>query len=179
METLKPYEAVIEPDRRNLSCVVVDAHGNQRPLDLKFCHEVVAGISLNSKVPLSVRDHFAQAQNLAVYSWFHYQFHVTAEFMSIVTIEFALREKLQAKPSATFKNLIKRAVRENLICDEGFSVAAGKPNGGRRYVDTLIDVLPSLRNDYAHGTQMLHSGSFSSIRTAADFINQLFKLEDC
>lgn len=177
METLKPLDQITQPDERNLFFVVRDRQGNQRPQEIADLHRAASSIVLNPSVPESVRSHFAQALNLSVYSWFHYQFHVTADFMSMVTVEFALRERLKPDGHAPFKKLVARAVREGLIKDEGFAVARGKPAGSTSYVETLVEVLPDLRNGHAHGTFMLHNGAFTSLRIAADFINQLFPHE--
>ncbi|MFW5454618.1 hypothetical protein [Thioalkalivibrio sulfidiphilus] len=43
---------------------------------------------------------------------------------------------------------------------------------------TLIDVMPSLRNELAHGSPMLHNNALASLRICADFINQLFEQPD-
>lgn len=42
------------------------------------------------------------------------------------------------------------------------------------YVEVLIETMPSLRNDLAHGSPILHNQALSSIQICADFINQLF-----
>lgn len=177
MESLKLLDEITLPDSRNLAFALVDHHGNQRPIDLEYRHRVASAITLNSSVPEAIRDHFAQALNLHVYSWFHYQFHVTSEFMSMVTVEYALREKFKPESRVTFKQLIERAVREGLIQDEGFAIARGEPVSDKRYVEMLVNVLPGIRNDYAHGTYMLHNQSITSLQIAADFINQLFPHE--
>lgn len=177
MEGLKPLNEITHPDWRNTRFAVIDRHGNQRPMTVEDRHKAATAITLNASVPEPVREHFAQALNLSVYAWFHYQFHITSEFMSMVTIEYALREKLKPEGHPPFKKLVARAVREGLIRDEGFAVARGKPVGEKTYVETLVEVLPDLRNGHAHGTFMLHNQSLSSLQIAADFINQLFPPE--
>jgi hypothetical protein len=131
---------------------------------------------------------------LLVYAWFYYPFTVTAHFMSMVSIEYALRLKYQCGRWTSFKDLVRRAVDEGLVTDAGFahtlehmlSSNSPRPSGlpstadvdetnvPKRYVDDLIDVLPSLRNTYAHGRHTVRPFSALSVHIAADFINQLF-----
>ena len=42
------------------------------------------------------------------------------------------------------------------------------------YVAVLVDTLPVLRNEYAHGSQSLHNGAVRIINVAGEIINQLF-----
>lgn len=172
METLKNFDEVSEPDERNLYFSLVDGNGVARRLTLHDIHQSVASITLHAGVPEDIRSHFAQAQNLAVYSWFHYQFNVTSQLMGFVTVEYALKRKTGSK--ARFKSLIERAIAEGWIQDDGFSIAKLHENPEGSYVEVLARVMPSLRNDLAHGTGMLHNNALSSLRICADFVNQLF-----
>jgi hypothetical protein len=172
METLKPLSEVTEPDARNLYFVVTELSGAARRLSLKDIHDIVSGITLHPGVPEAIRSHFSQAQNLSIYSWFHYPFNVTSQFLAFVSVEFALKHRLQSR--ASFKTLIRTAVESGLIKDHGFTIAAHREQATEPYVQTLIEVMPSLRNQLAHGTNMLHNNSISSLRICADFINQLF-----
>lgn len=172
MESLKPLPEVTEPDVRNTYFVVTDAAAQIRKLALSDLHEVANDIVLYEDVPEHIRSHFAQAQNLAVYSWFYYPFNVTAQFMAFVSVEFALRHRLNSK--ATFKHLIRKAVDEGLVKDEGFAIAKHRSPSEPKYVETLVEVMPALRNTLAHGSSMLHNNSLSSLRICAEFINQLY-----
>lgn len=172
MESLKPLDEITEPDIRNAFFAVTDNSTFTRKLTLNDIHEAVSAITLSESVPEEIRSHFAQALNLAVYSWFHYPFNVTSQFMGFVTVEFALKKRLNSKKS--FKYLIRRAVNEGLVRDEGFTVTAHREPSEKTYVETLIEVMPELRNSLAHGSNMLHNNSLSSLRICADFINQLF-----
>lgn len=172
MEALKPLSELTDPDERNLYFVVTDRSGSARTLSLQGIHDVVSEIVLHDGVPEPVRSHFSQAQNLAVFSWFHYPFNVTSQLLAFVSVEFALRYRFECKDR--FKNLIARAVREGLIKDSGFAVATQRDEALESYVETLVEVMPDLRNRVAHGSNMLHNNSLSSLRICADFINQLF-----
>lgn len=42
------------------------------------------------------------------------------------------------------------------------------------YVSILVKTLPKIRNDYAHGTSMLHNQSLGMIQIACELVNQLY-----
>ena len=94
--------------------------------------------------------------------------------MGFVSVEYALQLK-SGKKDSSFKHLIQLAVKEGWIQDDGFSIAKLREDNGRSYVETLIEVMPSLRNRLAHGSNMLHNNALASLRICAELINQLFK----
>ena len=166
-----------------------------RKLELKDVYEIAANIRLHDGVPEVIRDHFSTARNLLLYSWFYYPFNVTAEFLAFVTLEFALKERFDLKngygkrKEASFKRLVEKAVKEGLVRDVGFSHIRNQsesPNDHsgyeigissrpvKSYVETLVESLPFLRNELAHGRSMLHMDGAFSVRLCAEFINQLF-----
>ena len=174
METLKDRHQLELPDQRNLYFVVDESGGKARRLSLDDIHSEVSRIQLHDGVPECIRSHFAQAQNLAVYSWYYYPFNVTSQFMGFVSVEFALKQKTDKK--ANFKNLIQEAVEKGWIVDEGFTIARHREGTFEKsYVETLIEVMPKLRNDLAHGSGMLHNNCVASLLICAEFINQLFE----
>ena len=175
MESLKPLAEINEPDLRNTYFVVTDSSARASKLTLEHIHSIVEEIRLLPSVPEAIQSHFAQAQNLAVYSWFHYPFNVTSQFMGFVPVEYALKLRLNSK--ASFKALIQSAVKSGLIKDNGFAIVAHREPSPNSYVETLIEVMPSLRNRLAHGSNMLHNSSLSSLRICADFINQIFTVQ--
>jgi len=190
MEELKKPSDIVKPDERQAFFSLVDpVTGRSRPLMLEDLYASAASINLHCGVPESIRSHFAGAKNLLVYAWYYYPFNVTARFISMVSIEYALRVRFGASPSTPLKHLVRKAVEEGLIRDEGFSHLDSVNDEGEsvaespartsipnrsRYVDRLIDLLPRLRNSLAHGTHMVHPHSARSVQIAADFINQLF-----
>jgi hypothetical protein len=196
-EQLKRLDEVVQADERAaLFSLVEPATGTPRPLALADLHVRAVAIELHEGVPEAIRSHFATAKNLLVYAWFYYPFTVTAHFMSMVSIEYALRIRYEPGRSVSFKDLVRRAVREGLVRDEGFAHVATRANDvhqteqrrlptvpadvddvsgePKRYVDDLIDALPSLRNTYAHGRHTVRPFSSLSVQIAADFINQLY-----
>ena len=193
LDRMKQLAEVIEPDSRQTGFARYDAAlGIWRPMALEDLHSVASSIKLHNGVPEAVREHFATALNLIIYSWFFYPFNVTAQLLAYVSVEFALRQRYADKPKAKFRTLVARAVREGLVTDEGFSHIATPaerqappfmdpplPNvDNTTYAETLIEIIPSLRNTLAHGSNMLHMHGASSVRVCADFINQLFAPND-
>lgn len=189
VEELKKASEIVEPDeRQHLFRVSDPISGFSRPITVADLHSVAESLVLHDGVPEDVRSHFAAVKNLIVYSWFYYPFNATAQFLSYVTVEFALRKRLKAKPEEGFKSLLRRAVRDKLISDEGFphvqprreesiriahELGLPAPTVGS-YVETLIDVLPELRNQLAHGAHIVHPNGATHARIAVEFINQLF-----
>jgi hypothetical protein len=114
---------------------------------------------------------------------------VTAEFLAFVTLEQALRNRFKPKKQTLLKELVKRAVTEGLVCDEGFSHVQDRAELDspfeegfetsrqqvKKYMEILAESIPFLRNEFAHGTPMLHPGGAFSVRLCAEFINQLFR----
>ncbi len=187
MEELKRFKELVLPDERLKHLVSYDQNtGDYRQATIENFYKEVASIKLHKSVPQKIRSHFAVVQNLLVYSWFFYPFNVTAEFMAFVTVEFALRERLKPEPRKPFRELLKLAVEQGLITDDGFSHFRVRQEihqqltpflelqPVKKYVDTLVKVIPFLRNMLAHGTEYLHPNGILSVEICADIINQLF-----
>ena len=119
-------------------------------------------------------------------SYSPYPSNVTAQFLAFVTVEMALKDKFKIEKYQSFKSLVKRAVEEGLVKDEGFEHLQYKSDtqellekevmieNVRPYVETLIDVMPKLRNELAHGSNIIHMNGSVSVKICADFINQLY-----
>jgi len=189
VEELKKITEITRPDARSEMFVVENkATGQHRPVTLPDLHKSAQGVELHGGVPESIRGHFAVAQNLLLYSWFFYPFNVTAQFMALVTVEFALKERLKPKGRVGFKKLIEMAVSQGLIRDEGFSHICGQPTAVHHlksgsdvasshtdtYATTLATIMPYLRNELAHGSKSLGWDGAMILRVCAEFINQLF-----
>ncbi len=190
MERLKEFDELLNPDERQKAFAVINhVSGHYRSRTLRDIHDSAASIKLHGGVPEEIRSHFATALNLLVYSWYFYPFNVTAEFLAFVTVEFALKQRLNPdQKKASFKQLLTKAVAQGLIKDEGFSHVREQPEVDehlaheigmvsepvKSYVETLIKTVPYLRNELAHGTCMLHPNGASSVRICAELINQLF-----
>jgi hypothetical protein len=190
VEVLKPLADIGEPDPRNLLRVFVNKQtGVQRTNTLKDMHDEVSCILLDEKVPEDIRSQFAVGQNLAVYAWFYYRFYMNAELQALACIEYALRLKLDPQSSGekNFKTMLRKAVQDGSIKDQGFRFFPVPPNHGPRQISTksgmvtvnsyselLVEILPPMRNNLAHGASTLFDGAPGMLRIAADIINQVF-----
>jgi hypothetical protein len=148
--------------------------------------------SLHLGVPDTVRSHFAMAQNLLAYSWYCYPFNVAAELHAYISVEFALRTRLNAPDSATFKMLLGQALGRGLIRSDKFTygrepesathppntVIPPDPVQVQDYATAIAGAMRSLRNDLAHGTNMLHMKGGTVLLVCSELINQLFDLPD-
>src|SRR4030067_490441 len=86
MEELKKLEEILEPDKRQKHFAVINWENREhRPLTIEDIYQSAASIKLHDEVPEEIRNHFATAQNLLIYSWFFSPFSVTAEFLAFVT----------------------------------------------------------------------------------------------
>lgn len=189
METLKEYSEVLNADPRQTAFVLVnETTGQMRRIELRDYHEEAKQLVLHDEVPEDVRYHFENARNLLVYSWFHYPFNSLAQFHAYIAVEAALRIKA-GKPKGGLKMLLKEAVKNRWITDEGFTFGrarkSAKPvhpisiNGTpvpdtRSYCEVLTQSIPRLRNTFAHGEVFLHNSGATSMLICAELINQLF-----
>lgn len=166
---------------------------------LEDIHRALCEIHLDETVPAQVQIHFDTTRNLALYSWFVRNFIQVADWHACASLELALKTKTKGK-IGYLPNLIRHAIDNGWIKNEGFSdwqrqkaifeqqlphwqqlhEAMGQPfdppNGGEfawDYVSILLKLLPTMRNEYAHGSTMLYPGTVN-LRVVAEFINQLF-----
>jgi hypothetical protein len=195
MESLKTFGEICQRDpRQDFFCIINRIDGTTRKRTLEEFHKRVEKIRLHDGVPEKIRSHFETARNLVIYSWFYYPFNVTAELCAYTSVEYALRikaGKLSGRPS--FRRLLRKAVEENWIRDEGFSHVKRKHDDLRAYNEdlppdfqireselaqeyckNLTESLPFLRNDLAHGSSTLHEQGAFTVQICADLINQLF-----
>lgn len=202
VEGFRDLEHIFTPDIRS-TCHVRFENGGTRPVTIEDRHHDIDKIEINECVPLNIRNHFENAKNLCLYSWYVYRFGPVAEHQAFVTFEFALRERLKEAiqdPDSPpgFKKLLQIAVKEGLLINEKFThwhtqkeqiryqneqnkqiaVMVGfefKPLVEEiDYLSILIEAFPNLRNFYAHGTAMLHPVKLDILLTCAEGINQLF-----
>ena len=110
-----------------------------------------------------------------MYTWHSYSFHQVSELKAYSCVEMALKDRL-GKHKNGFRGLIKKAVSTGLIRDEGFRVIS-EPNESNEYSQQLIDIIPGLRNELAHGSTTLHPDAVGTLQWCADFINQLYENE--
>ena len=180
-EKLRPAEHICEPDPRNTIIVWRDpATGAFRPAKASDLHDAVSAFSLNAGVPEHVAQHFETAKNVYLYSWFIYRFQPVAELQSLVSLEYALRERLAHEINSgkieqrMLWGLLKYAIENSLIKKEGFKrwVKVNDPEWD--LLAALEEALPQIRNEYAHGSYTLAPTALGIIELVYEMINQLF-----
>ncbi|AQT67188.1 hypothetical protein STSP2_00331 [Anaerohalosphaera lusitana] len=173
-EKLKKYQEIHEPDFRSTVWVRIDRNSEvEKHETLRNLYDDIALIELSSDVPDKIKSQFNIARNLGLYTWYCYSFHQICELKAFSSLEFALREKFAVKRPG-LKKLLKRAVSEGVLTDSCFSHVEIKDKNSTSYCERLIDVIPALRNDLAHGSMTLHHHSIVTLRKCADMINGLF-----
>lgn len=177
MEEFKSYDSLIEPDKRNSYwCVIEKGSSDTRPLSLEDVYHSISSVSLDSAIPEDIKSQFNVAKNVAAYSWYCYPFHQICEMKAYATVEYALKQRLDRQ--WPFPKLIKTSIAWGLIKDKGFSHLKKPINENSiAYSESLIEIMPKLRNGLAHGGTTLHPGAVSALRICADFINQLYRNE--
>lgn len=147
----------------------------------------VGDVVFPSEVPEAVQNHLTTAKNLLLYSWYYYPFSDTATLQLSLAVECALKTRLNAKPRDTLAWLLKEAIRQNVLKEDGFPRWSshrramqklhdlGDGSASRPLLDVVVEVLPSFRNTLAHGETFLADSGFLSLYIAADIIDQLFK----
>jgi hypothetical protein len=197
-DLFRDLERVMTPDPRYLSRSVLDPTVGARQMTMEDHWQDIATIDLHEGVPWSVRVHFDTARNLLLHSWYVYRFHPVAEMHAFSSAEYALNRRAGTPPHQIgpgFKMLLARAVEEGWIRDDRFrhygEIAARRAEAIRQesdllgteepaspelrpYVETLIEALPFLRNELAHGSAHLSTSGKRTLALCCDLINQLF-----
>lgn len=93
-DQLRSADGALLPDARSVSTVALRADGSTSMVSLAERHADVAQFDLLPTVPEDIRIHFDTAKNLYLYAWFVYRFYPVAEQQALITLEFALRERL-------------------------------------------------------------------------------------
>lgn len=192
MDKLKPFEKILEPDSRQKGFALINRKtGAIRERTLQDHYSAVEEIQLSESVPEKIREHFETARNLMVYSWFVYRFIQVAWLQAFASLEFALREKV---PEEMLKEFCKKlgmkkgfacylriAIEKGWIKDSEFRYwVRGNPiqtDDPQTYCKVLMESLPNLRNELAHGSNMAYPDISMVLKICADLINQLYKYE--
>jgi len=172
MEEFKSFDEINEIDERHQLLGRLTG----RTLDLKKLHLHLSTIEMNETVPEEIVGQFNIAKNMALYSYYCYSLAPEVRLKTYTVIEYALKKKIGSKKTIGLKKLLKEAVKNNWIVDSGFRHISS-PSESNEYCESLIEVLPSLRNDSAHGTTMLSPDFITHIEICADLVNQLFQLK--
>lgn len=191
-------EEMLEPDRRHRAHMIFDDElSAYRPITLQDYYGPVGGLAMAAGTPKEVRSQFDKARSAFRQSWFDYELTALAELQAYVVVEFALRMRLEEETDRhsrwTLHRLLEEAVARGWLRDSGFQIdpqsrppgqaevgladteqpAASNPQA---YCRILIDALPRLRNDLAHGSPYLNfpGGAVFTLKLCADIINQLY-----
>jgi hypothetical protein len=179
METLKAFEDIGNPDPRFQVLRIYDNElCKYRDLTLADLYRDAAEIKLIDSVPEAVQSHFAQARNLLIYAWFHYQFGATAEHMALVTLEFALRQHFNAteKTNLKFFELLKKAAQTSGPKAQLLRLIVQPLNTSEvsRKVRDEADLIRYIRNEFAHGSNSITEEPARMVRYCAELINEIF-----
>jgi len=200
---LKLLDEVLMPDPR-FKFLVVRSAENSRQFELADLHGRLSDTRLSPAVPDDVRRQIETARNLMLYAWFVFEFQTIAELQAYLALELALRRRLpEAKREQrtkqgvklvplTLSPLLKKAVAEGLIVPEKLPAYArmlewrawhqresampmAPAPKAKRWLQLVMQGLPTLRNTLAHGLPKLDLfSSLNSLELCADLINALF-----
>src|ERR1700722_10535079 len=119
-DPLKPIDCITQPDPRH--------DGSLGTLELLHAH--LNGIQMHAGVPMHVRQLFAPAKNLSLYSWFVYRFHPIAQLIGYASLERALKERVAHERRIeidtvreTLRLLIELAATRGWLKNERFDAA--------------------------------------------------------
>jgi len=202
MSNFKKFEEVLLPDPRIKMFKRIKVENNTTTsIELKEMYDEVAAIYLTGHPPERIAREFDKAKNLIVYSWFVYEFAMSAIFQAHSTLEYALREKFEIesitlKELTGLRKLLSEAVARGWIRDGGFPHVVQNarrrqesetlwPKGvtqipfdpnATEYCQILIETKPRIRNDLAHGSSTLLPPGYAlfEIEICARIIDQLF-----
>lgn len=169
MEDLKELGELTEIDERHL---LIGQLTGKVP-NLKKRHKLISEISLHAGVPEEIRSQFNVARNMALYQYFYYALAPEVQLKTYTIIEMALRTRANLIGRKSFRKLVETAVMQGWIKDAGFRHIKD-PKPGDPYCHTLMDVLPDLRNESAHGSTNLTPDNIGHLEKCADLVNQLF-----
>lgn len=169
MEQFKSIEELTQIDERHL--ILGGLTGSI--ISLEKLHADLAAETLNEDVPDELKNQFNIARNMALYTYYFYALAPEVHLKTYTIIEHALSLKAQPKTHMGLRKLLAKAVKEGWICDSGFRhLETTEP--GNEWCQKMVDVIPSMRNSKAHGSNMLVDECFHYVAVCADFLNQLY-----
>lgn len=169
MEAVKRLDELTKIDERH----VLLGQMTGRVPDLQKRHDIVSSIVMHAGVPEEVRGQFNVAKNMALYQYYFYALAPEVQLKTYTIIEYALKLKDSPKPAHGLRKLVAKAVKEGWISDAGFRHIK-EPQSHNPYCAELVETLPKLRNEAAHGADSLTHDCLDHLVKCADFVNQLF-----
>jgi hypothetical protein len=191
VEPLKAFDAVLERDG------TWRVFGNRT---LEQHHQLIRGYALHAGVPAGVAQHYENARNTWLYSFFAYRLVQVAILQVHLAGESAIRERAKAEglnPNRKLVELLNIALEKRWLLDTGFSLTADRadveakrlemlramgiaadpfvgPLHEQVYAKGLIDAFRKIRNALAHGEVILKHNLGWEFMAMRDMINQLF-----
>lgn len=128
-DQLRSADTALMPDARSVSTVALRPDGTTSMVALAERHADVEQFDLLPAVPTDIRIHFETAKNLYLYAWFVYRFYPVAEQQALISLEFALRERLalsypekygpKSKWVPSLTKMLETARKDGLISNAG------------------------------------------------------------
>lgn len=176
VDAFKPLSAVLARDERWRFL------GNR---SIEQHHADISQYVLHEGVPNTVVQHFENARNTWLYSFFSYRLLQVALMQAHVAGEEAIKVRarleginLKSKQANSLEKLLKIAIDRSWLLDDNFTVvASAAPSHAPRiqgYAQRLADGFRTLRNALAHGEVLLDPNLGWAFLAVRDLINQLF-----
>lgn len=151
---VKPFDKLLEPDERFRAFV---RFSDLQPVTFKDHYDSLGDAELRAAVPVNVRTAFDRARAAYAYAWFSYELTTLAQSQACAALELALRELLEARyPGKRFRHL--NTCLEKIIADGDLAdlrLKSGHRTYSKEDLAALKDLLVHVRNDVAHGSEML------------------------
>ena len=140
-------------------------------------YKKVKKIKLSSECPQNIIQHFDDARNLYLYSYFYYRFGMIARRELITTLELALKERLNMVRPATrttgLKELISQIISYKIINKDNLRLI--RPNlKSISEFRKLMTNFRTMRNELSHGSDVLFPMMMQDFADIRNIINLLF-----
>ena len=186
---LKPFEQVLESDRRYQAMVLIDrATGATRQFALEDHYASIAGLELGELVPQDIGEQFDNARNVFIYGWFDYNLIAVSDGLAYGALELALKtrankEGIKFSRPAGLRKLLEIALNRQWLRDDRFpsfvkrhgysELSTADPQA---FCRILLETLPELRNEFAHGNFSVYppGSALIGLELCAEIIVQLF-----
>jgi hypothetical protein len=186
LDELKLFGDITAPDSRMANLWVRSpAPDPFSPLTLETYYERIAQEILPHHLPDDVRQKFETARNLLLYSWFCYRFFPVATLHLYATLESGLRHALhdvQNERSLGLKRLLVSAREKGLLLSARFRDRSPMPLAPpvpitappEAFLEMIEKLIPYMRNELAHGAELLWPDHTHTLRIVRDALIQLF-----
>jgi hypothetical protein len=136
--------------------------GIVREYSIEEHHAYHADLALPPHCPDELKTSWVEAMHLGIYGFYCRTFLALCDQQCLISLELALRLRLGLARSGGLRNVLVKADEAGLVDRDSLLpenrmpkhriVGDGTPHSAASLWTLLLDALPSLRNDYAHGT---------------------------